>query len=152
MMLWKYCTQHASKLGKLSRDTRTGQISFIPIPKEGNAKNVQTTVHLHSFPMLARKCSKSFKTGLSIMWTDNFQMYKLDLEKAEEPEIKLPTSSGLSKSERVPEEHLFLLYWLHQNLWLCGSQQSLENSERDWNTRPPDLPPEKSACRSRSNS
>jgi len=28
------------------------------------------------------------------MWTENVQMYKLDLEKAEEPEIKLPTSVG----------------------------------------------------------
>ena len=38
------------------------------------------------------------------------------------------------------------------SLWLCGSQQTVENSERDGNTRPPDLPPEKSICRSRSNS
>ena len=30
------------------------------------------------------------------MWTVNFQMFKLDLEKAEEPEIKLPTSAGSS--------------------------------------------------------
>ena len=29
-----------------------------------------------------------------------------------------------SKSERVPEKHLFLLYWLFQSLWLCGSQQT----------------------------
>ena len=40
----------------------------------------------------------------------NFQMFKLDLEKAEEPEIKLPTSVGSWKSERVPEKHLFLPY------------------------------------------
>ena len=34
------------------------------------------------------------------MWTMNFQMFKLDLEKAEEPEIKVPTSFGsLKKSE-----------------------------------------------------
>ena len=33
----------------------------------------------------------------------------------------------------------------------CGSQQTVENPERDRNTRPPDLPPEKSVCRSRSN-
>ena len=33
------------------------------------------------------------------MWTVNFQMFKLDLEKAEEPEIKLPTSAGLSKKQ-----------------------------------------------------
>ena len=26
------------------------------------------------------------------------------------------------KSKRVPEKHLFLLYWLCQSLWLCGSQ------------------------------
>jgi len=36
-------------------------------------------------------------------------MFKLDLEKAEEPEIKLPTSVG-SLKKRVPEKHLFLLY------------------------------------------
>ena len=33
------------------------------------------------------------------MWTENFQMYNLDLEKAEKPEIKLPTSSGSSKKK-----------------------------------------------------
>ena len=33
-------------------------------------------------------------------------MFKLDLEKAEEPEIKLPTSVGSSKRQRVPEKHL----------------------------------------------
>ena len=32
------------------------------------------------------------------------------LEKAEEPEIKLPTSADHQKSKRVPEKHLFLLY------------------------------------------
>ena len=45
-----------------------------------------------------------------------FQMFKLDLEKAEEPEIKLPTSTGSWKKKRVPEKHLFLLYWLCQSL------------------------------------
>ena len=70
------------------------------------------------------------------------------LEKAE---IKLPTSVGSSKSKRVPEEHLFLLYWLCHSLWLHGSQLTVENSERVGNTRPPDLPLEKSVCWSRSN-
>ena len=35
-----------------------------------------------------------FKLGFHSMWTENLQMYKLGLEKAEEPEIKLPTSIG----------------------------------------------------------
>ena len=54
----------------------------------------------------------------------NFQMFKMDLEKAEEPEIKLPTSAGSSKKQEFPEKHLLLLYWLRQNLSLCGSQQT----------------------------
>ena len=49
-------------------------------------KNVQTTSQLHSFHMLARSCSKSSKLGFNNTWTNCFQMYKLDLEKAEEPE------------------------------------------------------------------
>ena len=59
------------------------------------------------------------------MWTVNFQMFKLDLEKLEEPEIKLPTSTGSSKKQEkdVPEKHL-MLYWLCQSLWLCVSQQT----------------------------
>ena len=56
------------------------------------------------------------------------------------------------KSKRVPEKYLFLLYWLCQSLWLCGSQSTVENSERDGDTRPPDLPLEKPVCRSGSNS
>ena len=58
------------------------------------------------------------------MWTENFQMFKLLLEKAEEPEIKLQHPLDHQKSKRVPEKHLFLLYWLCQNLWLCGSQKN----------------------------
>ena len=50
----------------------------------------------------------------------------------------------LRKSKRVPEKHLLLLNWLCQSLWLRGSQQTVENSLRDGNTRLPDLPPEKS--------
>ena len=33
------------------------------------------------------------------MWTVNYQMFKLVLEKAEEPEIKLPTSAGSSEKQ-----------------------------------------------------
>ena len=45
------------------------------------------------------------------MWTVNFQMFKLDLEKAEEPEIKLPTFAGSSKkqeSSRKPSSSALL--------------------------------------------
>ena len=54
-------------------------------------------------------------------------MFKVDLEKAEEPEIKLPTATAFD----------------------CVDHNKLENSSRDGNTRPPDLPLEKSVCRFR---
>ena len=55
-------------------------------------------------------------------------MFKLVLEKAEEPEIKLPKSAGSLKNKRVSEKHLLLHYWLCQSLWLCGSQETVKNS------------------------
>ena len=94
--------------------------------------NVQTTTQLHSSHMLEKQCSKFSKPGFKSMWTMNFHMLKLDLEKAEEPEIKLPISVGSSKKqESSRKKHLLLLYWLCQSLWLCGSQQTVENSSKD---------------------
>ena len=72
----------------------------------------------------------------------NFQMFKLVLEKAEEPEIKLPTSTGSwKKQESFRKISISALLTMPKPL-MCGSQQTVENSERDGNTRPPDLPPE----------
>ena len=41
------------------------------------------------------------------MWTVNFQMFKLDLEKAEEPKIKLPTSAGSLKNQEFQKNIYF---------------------------------------------
>ena len=54
-------------------------------------------------------------------------MFKLDLEKAEEPEIKLPTSVGSSKKQEIsrktsPSDLLTM------PKGLCGPQQTVENS------------------------
>ena len=80
----------------------------------------------------------------------NFQMFKLDLEKAEEPEIKLPTSVGsLKKQESSKKTSALLTMPKPLTVWTTTNS---ENTERDRNTRPPDLPLEKSVCRSESNS
>ena len=79
----------------------------------------------------------------------NFQMFKLDLEKPEEPEIKLPTSAGSSKKQEFQKNICFLDY---AKAFDFVDHNKLENSEGDGNTRPPDLPLEKSVCRSGSNS
>ena len=78
-------------------------------------------------------------------------MFKLDLEKAEEPEIQLPTSARSSKRQESSRE-ISTSALLTTPESLCGSQQTMRNSERDGSTRPPELPPEKPVCRSGSNS
>ena len=96
----KSCTQHASKLGKLSSGHRTGkgQFSFQSLRK-AIPKNAQTTEQLHSSHMIVKLCLKSSKPGFRNTWTLKFQMFKLVLEKAEEPEIKLRTSAGSLKKQ-----------------------------------------------------
>ena len=59
----------------------------------------QTTTQLHSTHMLVKWRLKFSKPGFSNTWTVNFQMFKLVLEKAEEPEVKLPISTGSSKKQ-----------------------------------------------------
>ena len=168
-MLWKSCTQYASKFGKLSSGHRTGKGQFSPqsprsevkwkslshvqlfatpwttspwnspgqntgwgslsllqgifLSQELNRgllhcrwilyqlsyeersqrkpkpKNVQTIVQLHSFHILARKSSKSYKLNFSSTWTENFWMYELCFKNGEEPEIKLPTSTGSQRKK-----------------------------------------------------
>ena len=72
----------------------------------------------------------------------NFQMLKLDLEKAKEPEIKLTISAGSQKKqENSRKTSISALLIMPKPS--CRSEQTVENSERDGNTRPPDLPPEK---------
>ena len=129
MMLWKCYTQQDSKFGKLSSGHRTGKGQLLfQSQRKAMPKNVQTTTQLYSSHMPAKQCSKISKSGFSNMWTENLQMFKLGLEKAEEPDFKLPTSIASSKSKIVPEKHLLLWYWPCQSLWLCGSLQTVENS------------------------
>ena len=62
-------------------------------------KNAQTATQLHLSHTVVKQCSKFSKPGFNNTWTMNFQLFKLDLEKAEEPEIKLPTSIGSWKKQ-----------------------------------------------------
>ena len=125
----------------------------IPIPKKGNAKECSNyrTIAL---------ISHASKVMLKIQQVRFQQFVNHEL-----PDVQAGFRKGrgtrdqmanicciTEKTREFQKKHLLLLYWLCQSLWLCGSQQTVENSERDGNTRPPYLPPEKSVCRSRSSS
>ena len=66
----------------------------------------------------------------------NIQMFKLDLEKAEEPEIKLPTSFGSSKKQENSRKNIYFCFTDytkafdfvdHNKLWKIN--QEMETSE-----------------------
>ena len=145
--------QYASKFGKLSSGHRTakGQFSF-QSQRKAMPKNTQTTAQLHSSHMLVKSCSKFSKPDFSNTWTMNFQMFKLVLEKAEEPEIKLPTSAGSLKKQVSSRKNIYFCFIDYAKAFDCVDHNKLWKIVRDGNTRPPDLPLEKFVCRSGSNS
>ena len=80
-------------------------------------------------------------------------MYKLVLEKAEEPEIKLPTSTGSwKKQENSRKKNIYFCFIDYAKDFDCVDHKKLWKILRDGNTRPLDLPLEKPVCRLGSNS
>ena len=65
-------------------------------------------------------------------------MFKLVLEKAEEPEIKLPTSAGSEKKQEF-QKNIYFCFIDYIKPYDCVDHHKLENSERDVNTGPPAL-------------
>ena len=61
------------------------------------------------------------------MWTVNFQMFKLVLEKAEGPEIKLPTSAGSSKKQEF-QKNTYFRFIDYAKAFDYGSPQTVEIS------------------------
>ena len=89
-------------------------------------KIVQTTGQLHSFLMIARLCSKSFKLDFNSMWTKNFQMYKLDLEKAEESEIIANIRSNIEKATEF-QKNIYFCFIDNAKAFDCMDHNKLEN-------------------------
>ena len=60
------------------------------------------------------------------MWTENFQMYKLDFEKTKEPEIKLPTSAGSLKKQES-QKNIYFCFIDYAKAFDCVDHKKLEN-------------------------
>ena len=127
MMLWSAALNMPANLENSAVATGLEKVSFHSNPKEGQCQtSLQTTALLHSSHTLAKWCSRFSKLGFSSTWTENSQMFKLDLEKAEEPEIKLPTFTGsLKKQESSRKTSTFasltilkpLTVWMTTKVW-----------------------------------
>ena len=103
---------------------------------------------------LPHSCSHltHYKVMLKILQARLQQYVKLEL-----PDVKAGFRKGRGTRDEIANIHWIIKKHecsrktstsaLHQSLWLCRSQQTVENSSRDGNTRPPDLPLEKATVR-----
>ena len=152
MMLWKCCTQYASKFAKLISGHRTGKGQFSFQSLRGNAKECS---NYHTIALISHASKVMLKIPQARIQYVNRELpdTQAGFRKGRGTRDQIANICWIIEKARVPEKHLFLLYWLCQSLWLllwitinCGKFW-----ER-WNTRPPDLPLEKSVRRSGSNS
>ena len=97
-----------------------------PIPKKGNAKECSNYHAIALISHASKVMLKILQARINNMWTKNFQILKLDLEKAEEPEIKSPTSAGSSKKQESSRKTSIsalltmpkpLTVWITINCW-----------------------------------
>ena len=94
MMVLKCCSlQTCQQIWKTQQWPQDGNRSvFIPIPKKGNTKECSNYYTILLISHASKVMLKILQARLNSTQTKIFQMYKLDLEKAKEPEIKLLTS------------------------------------------------------------
>ena len=151
-MLLKCCTQYASKFGKLSSGHRTGKGPFsFQSQRKTMPKNAQTTAQLHS--------SHTSKVMLKILQARLQQYVNHEL-----PDVQAGARKGrgtrgqitnihwIIEKAREFQKNIYFCFIDYTKTFNCGSQQTVENSERHGNTRPPDLPLEKPIRKSGSNS
>ena len=154
-MLWKACTQNASKYGKLSSGHRTGKISvFIPIPKKDSAKESSNYCTTALISHATKVMLKVLQARLQQYVNCEVSEVQADFRKGRgtRDQHQFPTSTGSLKkweSSRKTSTSALLTMPKPLTVWITTNWKIPKSDE---NTRPPDLPPEKSVCRSRSNS
>ena len=83
---------------------------FIPVPKKGNAKECPNYRTIAVISHISKIILKILQASFNSTWTVKLQMFKLDFEKAEEPETKLPTSTGSSKRQDSSRKNIYFCF------------------------------------------
>ena len=74
------------------------------------------------------------------------------LRKGRETRDQIANICWIMEKAREFQKNIYFCFIDYAKAFDCVDHNKLKNSKRDGNTRPPDLPPDKSVCRSRSNS
>ena len=99
---------------------------FIPIPKEGNAKECSNYHTIALISHASKVMLKILQARLQQHVNQELPDVQAELRKGRGTRDQIANIHWIIGKTRVPEKHL--PYWLQQSLWLCGSWQTVENS------------------------
>ena len=102
------------------------------MPKKDNAKEC-SNYHTAALISHASKCMlKILQVSFNSIWTKNFQMFKLDLENVEEPEIKLPKSTGSQKKQENSRKNIYFCFIDYAKAFDCMDHKKLLKILKRW--------------------
>ena len=125
---------------------------FIPIPKKGNARQCS---HYHTIALISYSSKlmlKILKARLQQYMNCAISDIQVGLRKGRETRDQNANICWIIKKAREFQENIYFCFIDYAKAFDSVDHNKLENSESNGNTRPPDLPSEKSVCKSGSNS
>ena len=148
MMLWKCCTQYASKFGTLSSWPQDWKKSvFIPIPEKGNAKECSNYRRIALVSHDSKVKLKILQARLEQYVNRVLPNVQADFRKARGTRDQIANLHWIIEKAREFHRNIYFCFIDYSKAFDCLDHNKLENSERDGNTSPPDLPLEKTVCR-----
>ena len=123
-----------------------------PIPKKGSAKECSNYLTIALISHANKVLFKILQTRLEQHVNWELSDVQARFRKGRGTRDQITIIRWIIKKARELQKNIYFCFIDYAKAFDCVDHNKLENSERDGNTRPPDLPPEKSVCRSRSNS
>ena len=121
------------QIWKLSSGHRTGKGQFsFQSQRKAMPKNAQTTARLHSSHMLVKECSKFSKPGFSNMWTVNFLMFKLVLEKARGTRDQIAKICWIMEKAREFQKNIYFCFIDYAKAFDCVDHNKLGKFWKRW--------------------
>ena len=125
---------------------------FIPIPKKGNAKECSNYCTIALISHASKVMFKILHTKLQQYMNCELPDVQAGFRKGRWTRDQIANIRWIIEKAREFQKSIYLCFIYYTKTFECVTHNKLENSTRDGNTRPPDLPLEKSVCRSGSNS
>ena len=145
--------QYDSKFGKLSSGHKTGKRSvIIPIPKKGNAKECSKYRTIALISHGSKVMLKILQGRLQQYVNCEIPDVQAGFRKGRGTRDQIANICWIMENAREFQKNIYFCFIEYAKAFDCVDHYKLEHSERDVNTRPPDLPLEKSVCRSGNNS